>query len=37
MSGRQYRVNCYHDLSTGRMHVETVAGSGLDIVVVGDD
>ena len=37
MSGRQYLVNCYHDRSTGRMQVETVAGSDLDIVGVGND
>src|SRR6266567_843926 len=37
MSGTQYRVNCYDDLSTGRMHVETMAGSELDIVVVGNE
>ncbi len=37
MNGVHYSVNCYHDLSTGRMHVETMAGSGLDIVAVGDD
>jgi hypothetical protein len=37
MNGMQYNINCYHDLDTGRMRVETVAGSGLDIVVVGDE
>jgi hypothetical protein len=37
MKGMQYNVNCFHDLTTGRMHVETIAGSDLDIVVVGDD
>ncbi len=37
MNGVQYRVNCYHDLGTGRMHVETITGGGLDIVVVGDE
>jgi hypothetical protein len=37
MNGMQYRIYCYHDLSTGRMHVETMAGSGLDIVAVGDE
>ena len=37
MNGVQYRVNCYHDLGTGRMRVETMAGSDLDIVVVGND
>jgi hypothetical protein len=36
-NGTQYRVSCYDDLGTGRMHVETIAGSDLDIVVVGDD
>src|SRR5260370_25661096 len=37
MNGVHYSVNCYHDLSTGRMHVETMAGSGLDIVAVGEE
>lgn len=37
MNGMQYHIYCYHDLSTGRMHVETMAGSGLDIVAVGDE
>lgn len=37
MNDMLYNVNCYHDLNTGRMHVETMAGSDLDIVVVGDD
>jgi hypothetical protein len=37
VNGVHYSVNCYHDLSTGRMHVETMAGSALDIVAVGDD
>jgi hypothetical protein len=36
-NGMQYTVDCYHDLSTGHMHVETMAGSDLDIVTVGDD
>lgn len=36
-NGVRYRVTCYHDLGTGRMHVETIAGGGLDIVVVGDE
>jgi len=36
-SGVRYRVTCYHDLGTGRMHVETITGGGLHIVVVGDE
>jgi hypothetical protein len=36
-NGVRYRVNCYYDLGTGRMHVETITGGGLDIVVVGDE
>jgi len=37
VNGTRYRISCYDDLGTGRMHVETVAGSDLDIVVVGND
>jgi hypothetical protein len=37
MNDMQYTVNCYHDLNTGRMHVETMAGGDLDIVAVGDN
>jgi hypothetical protein len=36
-NGIHYNVNCYHDLGTGRMHVETMARNDLDIVAVGDD
>ena len=36
-NGMQYNVNCYHDLGTGRMHVETMVRNDLDIVTVGDD
>ncbi len=36
-NGMRYRVNCYHDLGTGRMHVETTTGGGLDIVAVGNE
>jgi hypothetical protein len=36
-NGMQYNVNCYHDLGTGHMHVETMARNDLDIVTVGDD
>ena len=35
--GVQYHINCYHDLGTGSMHVETTAGSNLDIVAVGNE
>ena len=34
VSGVQYHIRCYHDLGTGRMHVETTAGNDLDIVAV---
>jgi hypothetical protein len=37
MSGVQYHIRCYHDLGTGRMHVENTAGNNLDIVAVGND
>ncbi len=36
-SGVQYHINCYHDLGTGSMHVETTAGRNLDIVAVGNE
>ncbi len=36
-NGMRYRINCYHDLGTGRMHVETITGGGLDIVAVGNE
>jgi hypothetical protein len=36
-NGVRYRVNCYHDLGTGHMHVETSTGGGLDIIAVGDE
>ncbi len=35
--GERYSVNTYHDLATGRMHVETVMPGSMDVVVVGDD
>jgi len=35
--GTRYSVNCYYNLSTGRMHVETVMPGSLDVVAVGDD
>jgi hypothetical protein len=35
-NGMRYHINCYHDLGTGRMRVETSAGDNLDIVTVGD-
>ncbi len=34
--GVQYTIHCYHDLGTGFMHVETMAGKDLDIVAVGN-
>ena len=35
--GTPYHVDTYHDLGTGRMHVETVMDDMLDVVVVGDE
>jgi hypothetical protein len=35
-NGMLYRVDCYHDLGSDRMHVETTAYDQLDVVVVGD-
>ncbi len=35
MGGVQYHIDCYHDLGTGLMRVETTAGKDLDIVAVG--
>jgi len=32
-----YRIDTYHDLGTGRMHVETVMDDTLDVVAVGDE
>jgi hypothetical protein len=35
-NGVRYHIDCYHDLGTGRMRVETSSGGSLDIVIVGD-
>ena len=35
--GQRYYVNCYHDLGSNRMHVETVMPDHLDVVAVGND
>ncbi len=35
--GTPYHVDTYHDLGTGRMHVETVMDDTLDVVAVGDE
>jgi hypothetical protein len=35
--GTPYHIDTYHDLGTGRMHVETVMDDTLDIVAVGDE
>jgi hypothetical protein len=35
--GELYSVNTYHDMATGRMHVETVMPGSMDVVVVSDD
>jgi hypothetical protein len=36
-NGMHYRIDSYHDLGSNRMHIETIASSQLDVVVVGDD
>jgi hypothetical protein len=36
-NGMHYRIDSYHDLGSNRMHIETIANSQLDVVVVGDD
>jgi hypothetical protein len=36
-NGMLYRIDSYHDLGSNRMHIETIANSQLDVVVVGDD
>jgi len=35
--GTAYQIATYHDLGTGRMHVETVMDDRLDVVAVGDE
>ncbi len=35
--GERYQVNTYHDLGTGRMHVETVMPGSMDVVVVSNE
>lgn len=35
-NGTPYRVETYHDLGTGRIHVETMMDGKLDVVAVGD-
>jgi hypothetical protein len=35
--GTPYQIETYHDLGTGRMHVETVMDNTLDVVAVGDE
>lgn len=35
-NGLLYHVDTYHDLGTGRMHVETTLAQQLDVVAVGD-
>jgi hypothetical protein len=35
--GTPYQIDTYHDLGTGRLHVETVMDDTLDVVVVGDE
>jgi anti-sigma factor RsiW len=35
--GTAYQIETYHDLGTGRMHVETVMDDRMDVVVVGDE
>jgi hypothetical protein len=36
-SGERYQVETYHDISTGRMHVETIMPGSMDVVAVGDE
>ncbi|MEO6887632.1 MAG: hypothetical protein ABI456_01315, partial [Ktedonobacteraceae bacterium] len=36
-NGKRYYIDTYHDVSSGRMHVETTMGDQLDVVAVGDD
>jgi anti-sigma factor RsiW len=35
--GTPYQIDTYHDLGTGRLHVETVMDDMLDVVVIGDE
>ena len=35
--GTPYHIDTYHDLGTGRMHVETAMDNTLDVVAVGDE
>ncbi len=35
--GERYQVDTYHDMSTGRMHVETIMPGSMDVVAVGDE
>ncbi len=35
--GTPYQIATYHDLGTGRMHVETVMDDRVDVVAVGDE
>jgi hypothetical protein len=34
--GERYRIDSYHDLVTGRIHVETIMDSSMDVVAIGD-
>ncbi|MBA2285009.1 MAG: hypothetical protein H0W02_05980 [Ktedonobacteraceae bacterium] len=36
-NGKRYYIDTYHDVSSGRMHVETTMGDQLDVVAVGDN
>ncbi len=36
-NGMVYHVESYHDLGSNQMHVETMAGGQVDVVVVGDE
>jgi hypothetical protein len=36
-NGMVYHIESYHDLGSNHMHVETMADSKVDVVVVGDD
>lgn len=34
--GERFVINSYHDMATGRIHVETVMDSSMDVVAIGD-
>lgn len=36
-NGMHYRIDSYHDLGSNNVHIEVIASSQLDVVVVGDE